>query len=551
MKKYKNFGKSVAGFTLIEMSVILVILSFAAVSMVVSNQDVQKMGKVKSTEETIKKVNKALMKYAKKYKAFPCPAVGFLLTTDANFGVASNVPGDCDSSGSINGIVTSSDGNSYTGGIPIRTLGLKEEDAMDGWNRRLIYVVAKSATLDTTYTDQTNLILLDSYTVVTGLDSSNYDSNYNYTKFSNLPFILMSAGKNGFGAYKRNPEYQSETARIYVTDDNLTSLQESMNHKMRNLSGAGDETDLSNIYVKPRDIVGKFDDIVFAGRRYPASLAYPDFDPRTVDTGNTHFANAIRLVAWYNADDPSSLSSVDCGDFTPITNGDSVVCWRDLSGNANHLISSVAAPTYTASPSNIPTTSTDSAGNVVSFSGTTGDNLGIIDFNLGISSLEMVAPFTIFTVLKNTVWAGTSYIYDNGVATPETSLRTANTTAGRFDSTLGTGSTIQGSPIATDKTNLFVISSVYNGNNSRNYLNGKKSPNASTSSSTAVMNGITVGSDRSGTNAMTGNIAEIIVLKGVVPDKARRVIERMLANKWTDESDTSSSASNNIDMVMQ
>ena len=551
-KKKKIFKKKLGGFTLIEMSVMLVILSFAAVSMVVANQDVQKLGKVKSTEATIKKVNKALLKYAKKFGAFPCPSVPFLLMNDGALGFAANNPGDCDNAGTDEGIITSSDGSSYRGAVPIRTLGLKDEDMFDGWNRRLIYVVSKNVTLSTTYAEKSNLILLSDFSSGSSNSESWYSVNPTYTKRANVPFILMSAGENGFGSFKMTTSSQN-IGDVIDPVSTSSSLPEALNYKLVNHVGSSliDESVVNNMYVKPDDIVDNFDDIVFAGFRYPSSTDYPDFDPRTIDAGSTQRENAIRLVAWYNADDASSLTSnvAGCSDLVPIADGENVQCWRDISGNGNHLtLSGATAPTYVTG--RIDTTSADSSGNVVNFTGAANENLKIANFSVDGTDIDMVPPFTIFTVVKNMDWSVEKYIYDNGVTTDESSLSSVNTGGGRYNSGLGFA-TVTGRIILTNSQNLFLVSSVINGSNSVNYTNGQKASNAVEMGVSTVMDGITVGTDRNGLNGMVGDVAEIIVLKGRVTDKVRRQIEKMLASRWTDEADGASIPTNDIDLVVE
>jgi len=546
------YRKKIAGFTLIEMSVMLVILSFAAVSMVVANQDVQKLGKVKSTEMTIKKVNKALLKYAKKFGAFPCPSIPYLLMGDGALGLAANNPGDCDNGGTDNGIVTSADGSSYKGAVPIRTLGLKREDMFDGWNRRLIYVVSKNVTLNTTYADASNIILLDNYTNATATTESGYYSNPIYTKRANVPFILMSSGENGFGTFKMTPGTQNLSTVINPITAN-SSLAEALNYKLVDYpaSSGVDESVVSNVYVKPNDIVDNFDDIVFAGFRYPTSSAYPDFDPRTIDTGKTKYANAPRLVAWYNADDASSLTSnvAGCTDLVEIANGENIQCWRDLSGNGNHLLpTSAVFPTYVTG--RINTTSPDSSGNVVSFAGGVSESLRVAAFNLDGANADMVPPYTIFTVVQSTDWSAEKYVYDNGVTDDEASLTSVNTGGGKYNNGLGFFF-VTGRQILTNYSNLFLISSVISGTDSTNYINGLKANNNSNLGTTIPMSGITVGSDRLGTNSITGDVAEIIVLKGRITDKIRRQVERMLATRWTNEADSGSVPTDDIDLVVE
>ncbi len=536
------------GFTLIELSIILVILSFIAINMVITDTDVKAMGKGKVTRERMTIVHEALLKYAKSNHELPCPAISFLLTTHTDFGESTGSAGDCDPglSGGISGIISSDTGTVYTGMIPIRTLGLPEEYAFDGWDRRIKYVVAQNVTLDSTYMNSTDIKVLDDYTNSSSHNASWYTGNHEYTRFDNVPYLLLSYGEDGQGAFERVPSGQSETSMVLYTASE-TNYAEAMNNKMVNLTGSGDESEGNGIYVLPKDVMDDFDDILSVGYRYPASIDYPDFDPRGFNEGNTQRADTLNVYAWYNADLPSTLStSASCSGGVP-NGGDGVECWRDITGNPDgvNLIkqSNSNAPSFEEAV--IDTDSGGNTGNVVRFDSSNSQAFQAANFNIGF-------PMTAFVIVKSNNWNNRHILNRDEGTDSEFFLRTENYSYGRFAARADSSGTISSDDFTTLEASqkTHVISIVFTDNsNSAIYLNGKKSVSTTSVATNFSTSGILVGAQAvsfsNPDNYFDGDIMEMVFFEGRIGTKKRQAVERMLAAKWTDESESD----DNIDMV--
>lgn len=132
------------GFTLIEISIVLVVIGLLISGGLVALAPVLENAKRTETENTMTKIEDALTLYAIQYGCLPCPADGSLASTNANAGraednngafydancVDDNAGTSCNSAANTTNIIEV---------VPWRTLGLQEADAVDGWGNRINY----------------------------------------------------------------------------------------------------------------------------------------------------------------------------------------------------------------------------------------------------------------------------------------------------------------------------------------------------------------------------------------------------------------------------
>lgn len=114
------------GFTIIEILVVLIILSMVLAMAALVTKGVAAGQKRSLTATRLAGVDAAIVQFVGVQKRMPCPADGTKASTDANAGVeTAPVAAGC---------------NAQTSGVvPWRTLGLNEQDATDGWERRMTY----------------------------------------------------------------------------------------------------------------------------------------------------------------------------------------------------------------------------------------------------------------------------------------------------------------------------------------------------------------------------------------------------------------------------
>ena len=114
------------GFTIVEILVVLIILSIVLAMAAVVTRGIAASQKRSLTTTRLSGVDAAIVQFVAVQKRMPCPADGTKASADANAGVeiAPDVAG-C--SAQTNGVV------------PWRSLGLNEQDATDGYDRRFTY----------------------------------------------------------------------------------------------------------------------------------------------------------------------------------------------------------------------------------------------------------------------------------------------------------------------------------------------------------------------------------------------------------------------------
>lgn len=137
-------SKGGRGFSLVELSVVLVIAGFLTLGVIVLIRPFLEKARILQTRETLEKIAQALDAYAVENHRLPCPAV-------PNRGAAAPPYGFEAGSGAAGATVPSPEcpvtgaGATRTaqeGIVPFRTLGLPEEMIYDGWGRPFTYAAS-------------------------------------------------------------------------------------------------------------------------------------------------------------------------------------------------------------------------------------------------------------------------------------------------------------------------------------------------------------------------------------------------------------------------
>src|SRR5579885_222535 len=206
-----------AGFTFIQLSVLLTIASLTMVALLPSVQaPVVKTG---NSADKMSGILTALRQYQAATCSLPCPADPLLATGANNYGVASTQTGTTNNC-VTGGIYADTTKHIALGMVPWRTLGLSYDYALDAWGRDITYAV------DTGATWQGSLAATSAITV-----TDNGISN-------NSVVALVSHGQDGFGAwlplagasgtasrFNNGSTDASQAANAQVTPDgNMTNL---------------------------------------------------------------------------------------------------------------------------------------------------------------------------------------------------------------------------------------------------------------------------------------------------------------------------------------
>lgn len=172
------------------------------------------------TNERLEAVNKALRNYVTANGRYPCPAQMTAQFDTAAFG--KEVAGCATTPAGLEASIGQDGRTVVAGAVPVRTLGLPDENIYDGYNHRYIYTVTSAfttATPDLGSTRGAIRLVDDNDTIATREEG-------------NIIFAVTSLGSDTAGAYGRNgfriAECDDTTARSYENCNMDATLVNSM-----------------------------------------------------------------------------------------------------------------------------------------------------------------------------------------------------------------------------------------------------------------------------------------------------------------------------------
>lgn len=176
------------GFSLVELSVVIVIISIILSSSLVLLGSQASNARVAATTDRLKVIQDALALYLKNNGHYPCPARRNQAWDTANFGVAT----DCGAAVDANVTSLASD-SIRIGDVPIRDLNLPSRMIADEWNMRFSYAVTKNLAIDA-----------DTYLANSGAIRIESDAGVSLTTPANTgAYVLFSHGEDKNGGYNR------------------------------------------------------------------------------------------------------------------------------------------------------------------------------------------------------------------------------------------------------------------------------------------------------------------------------------------------------------
>ena len=243
------------GFTLLEMSIVITIISILAGGGVALFMSSLQRFQLQDTYDKMQALQQALYQYRIAYNRLPCPADVTLAVESENFGKEAENKGDCDGTPAANFHGSGSgDQNPHEGMIPTKTLSLPDEFAFDGWGRRIMYAVTKDMTEDNAFTSINANDINTRMTVNDG--AGNVKSEF-------AGYVLLSFGANVHGAFSRVGGSVRVNAASINTDE-LENCDCSTNLVAAGLNGVFTQRDPSLAFIVSRNI---YDDILVYGTR--------------------------------------------------------------------------------------------------------------------------------------------------------------------------------------------------------------------------------------------------------------------------------------------
>lgn len=253
------------GFTLLEMSIVLIIISVVmAGGAVIFAASLQKR-QYDETTGKLQFLQQRLLEFRRSYNRIPCPARLQTYAIDnasGYFGVEAATPGTC--TGGTPAADYKVGSNAY-GMIPTKTLKLPDDYALDGWGHRIAYIVDVNFTATNAFTTIPVNDVDGSGNPVSRITVNGSASS---TLTSRAAYVLLSYGPNAHGAYSRG----TGTTAPVVINAASTNPYELVNCSCT--SGAVYSAPVSFSFYQmlfsqdPTDIHKSFDDIVLYATRY-------------------------------------------------------------------------------------------------------------------------------------------------------------------------------------------------------------------------------------------------------------------------------------------
>ncbi|MEO0347893.1 MAG: type II secretion system protein [Pseudomonadota bacterium] len=350
---FNNSAIKQKGYSLIEVAFVVGILAIVVIGVLNLRNQVSEQTFDQETKDKMAQIQQALHNFAIANKRLPCPSLGGVAATDANFGeevTAVTSEFIC----SINNTDIGS-GIDDSGMVPVRTIGLPESYAYDSWGQAFIYRLSQGM-MDTkhfiSYDYRGDLIVQDNAGVEltslrNGIPPYNFGASY----------ILLSHGPSG-----RSQTWTIATpaaSRANAAD----AEAENSNHFLNRIYVKSNHQDFDDILVY--DTKEKYLPTITSTvmphyicenarrfRMYPLDEASPPANVlASVATGvnkaaqitdnicrsykprcNTNPSNFNNVVVWLDGNDPNGNGT------TAVTGG--LATWVNKADNTNNAIKS-------------------------------------------------------------------------------------------------------------------------------------------------------------------------------------------------------------------
>ena len=225
------------GFSLIEISLVVVIMAIIAGSVLalVSTQHIN--AKVSATQTKQESIKQALINFIARNSRLPCPALATAVQGAANYGVEANASANPPCTGTT--VIGAGVNVNVRGIVPWVTLGLADDATLDGYQHRFTYQIRRSQADANTMTATTISTMSGNIDIRTASGGTLINNG------NPAIAVVVSHGANGIGAY------------LPMTGTRMVPLPTTADE--------AENTDNDNEYVQkvPSDTVANpFDDIV-------------------------------------------------------------------------------------------------------------------------------------------------------------------------------------------------------------------------------------------------------------------------------------------------
>jgi prepilin-type N-terminal cleavage/methylation domain-containing protein len=176
------------GFTLMELSVVLIIIGLVTAIGVSAGIGTLESAKRSQTDSKLNVIENALMTFRINNNRLPCPGNLALTHKDTGYGQEASGPGVCA------GTNFGKAGEVVEGAVPTRALNIPDDFMFDGWGRKINYAVDSNATD------------IEAFNAIAIPESCGIQVNdgAGIPRSSGAIYALVSFGTNGHGGYLHN-----------------------------------------------------------------------------------------------------------------------------------------------------------------------------------------------------------------------------------------------------------------------------------------------------------------------------------------------------------
>lgn len=257
MKKMQKVRRT--AFSLIELSIVLVILSI----LIVGALSVSTVGitnaKNKVTNDRMQAIYRALGDFMLTQNRLPCPADITKTKTSAGYGAEVGSQGACSGTGVY---ASNNQSNIVYGMLPINALKLSSDMAEDGFGSKFSYIVNKKFTKQE-FPGASASPTGFSYSAATGTDLIKILEQPSANEVDNNIFVIISHGMNKFGSFNANSSSQNGASSDSYEQQNYLSSISGSTANYGIIAGQGTRVVITSMNMGS-DI---FDDIVLYKNR--------------------------------------------------------------------------------------------------------------------------------------------------------------------------------------------------------------------------------------------------------------------------------------------
>jgi prepilin-type N-terminal cleavage/methylation domain-containing protein len=311
----QSYHKNISAFTLVELSVVLMIIGVIMGSMLSIATNKTEADRIKDSSDKMEFVEKAIANYIAEYGGLPCPADSSQAPNTNGFGRATNSGNNDSCSGTQpNWYRDSVHATTLDlGTVPTKTLQINDSYAYDAWGRRFTYVVIeRCAASNIQYLPNYNYggtIANPLYYIPSGNFTTACGGAYNpYSTTSlsivsytgqgnpitnNAVYALISHGKNGHGAYTHSGGASGTNRVVSINTVGTDEITNAL------YSAAGVNQINTGVYVQRSmsfsNDANNFDDILHYRTRDQLIKEAKGFDAATA-TNSNYLCNIANLI---------------------------------------------------------------------------------------------------------------------------------------------------------------------------------------------------------------------------------------------------------------